>query len=881
MDKKVCLSILYYQPVLKQMTLINGKHIRILIDVVILIVISFFLLCYFEPQHLFSKTTITGGDTGSHYYTAQYLRDYLLPKSKISGWCQGNLAGFPILQYYFPFPFLMMAILSWIIPLPIAFKLVTVIGTFLLPFCTYLFFRFLKQTFPVPIIGALFSLSFLFNEGNSMWGGNIPSTLAGEFCYSLGFTLSILWLGLLYYNISEKKGYLGSSILLALIGFCHGYTLLFVVFASVFFLFTVRDFSQNLKILLRIHLVALFLMLFWLLPLIAFLPHTTRFSILWIFFDWKQISREVFPIILYPFIGLNLAGVVWMWLKNLKSFDITSIRPWGYLWFLAICGVGLCAIGYRLGVVDVRFLPFFQFFLIAGSAMVFSLIPVPKKAGILLAFIVLLLTLLWVDSQETFVKKWIRSNYAGFEERPLWNDFLSTNQFLKGSPQEPRIVYEHSMLHRRAGSVRAFEAIPLFSGRSTLEGVYIQASLCVPFIFYLQSEISQKASMPIPNYNYSRFNLKRGMEHFKLFNIKDFIVAEPETKAAVEKLPDFRLREQFGPYHVYEFLANPNRYVESLKFKPVLSTAKDWRKLSYKWFRLGDLSVPIVFENTIDGKDRHRFLIPDHLDIKQPPKQPIETVEPLKEVINEEEILIEGAPIGKPVLIKISYHPNWKVEGADRIYLVSPAFMLIFPTSSQVRLYYGRSWPNYVGILITSLTIFIILFSLVYDFTVVQKLMSKWFDRYVIKAALATMALLAFASIYYLVFLAPEFPVLAYNKGIKYFTKQDYDTAKTHFKYVLQRHPQTLIVDQAAYHYAMCFFREKDWDNTIMALEWLLKTYPETGRASEARYHLGLCYLNSGKINAARKQFNQTIDEFPNDIWARFAADRLKEMTSL
>ena len=188
------------------MILKSGKHIRPVVDIFILITIFLFLLCYFEPQHLFSKTTITGGDTGSHYYTAQYLKDYLLPKGKISGWCQGNLAGFPILQYYFPLPFLMMNFLSLIMPLQVAFKLITVIGTFLLPFATYLFFRFLKQPFSVPIIGALFSLSFLFNEGNTMWGGNIPSTLAGEFCYSLGFTLSIMWLGLLYYNISEKKG---------------------------------------------------------------------------------------------------------------------------------------------------------------------------------------------------------------------------------------------------------------------------------------------------------------------------------------------------------------------------------------------------------------------------------------------------------------------------------------------------------------------------------------------------------------------------------------------------------------------------------------------------------------------------------------------------
>jgi hypothetical protein len=47
------------------------------------------------------------------------------------------------------------------------------------------------------------------------------------------------------------------------------------------------------------------------------------------------------------------------------------------------------------------------------------------------------------------------------------------------------------------------------------------------------------------------------------------------------------------------------------------------------------------------------------------------------------------------------------VEGADEIYLVSPAFMLIYPSSSTVRLYYGRTLPDFVGALLTGLGLFI------------------------------------------------------------------------------------------------------------------------------------------------------------------------------
>ena len=837
-----------------------------------------FLLCYFEPHLLFSKTITTGGDTGSHYYTAEYLTNYLLPQGKISGWCQGNLAGFPMLQNYFPFPFLLMAILSWVIPLQISFKLVTVLGTFLLPPCTYLFFRLLRQPFPVPVMGAVFTLPFLFMEGNSMWGGNIPSTLAGTFCYSLGFALTVLWLGLLYRAISEQKGWMGCSILLAMIGLCHGYTLLFAVFTSTFFIFTRKGIGHNVRTLIQIHLIAFFLMAFWLLPLIVFLPYTTRFSILWIFFDLQQIGREIFPVIMYPFIGLAISGVVWALIKKIRPPHSIAMKPWAYLWFSAFCGVALYWIGYKIGVVDIRFLPFLQFFLVVAGAMVFCSISSHKKVSVLLALMALTLTFLWVDERETFIRNWIRSNYMGFENRRLWEPFISVNRFLKGTPGDPRVVYEHSMIHQGAGSVRAFESLPLFSGRSTLEGVYIQGSLCVPFIFYLQSEISQKASTPIPDYNYSRFNLQRGVDHLRLFNVRELIVAEAETKKAIKGFPGFQFRYRAGPYEIYELETGSKRYVEPLKYKPVLVTKGDWRRLFYKWFRLGDLAVPIVFKNEVKDGDNLRFHIMETPDVRRLPKEPVAGDGTFKETVKEEEIVIEGATPGNPLLIKVSYHPNWKVEGADRVYLVSPAFMLIYPESSRVRLYFGRTWPDYAGAIMTALAILYILLLSVTDLSSAQNRVSRWFDRYCLKGVLIFMGVACLAGGFYLVRHSPEFPVLSYNKGIQFFTKEDFSTARHYFKEVLKRFPQTLIVDQAAYHYAMCYFREKKWDDTVRALESLLEDYPETGRAGEAIYHKGLCYMKMGKIRQARECFLNTVHEFPDEVWARFAKDRLKEI---
>ncbi len=862
---------------------VEGKRQRpfFVIDLIALAALFLFLLCYFEPSSLLSMTITTGGDTASHYYTAQYLRDYLLPRGEISGWCQGNLAGFPMLQYYFPLPFFIIVLLSWVMPLQIAFKFGTALGTFLLPPAAYLFFRLLKQPRPVPIMGAAFTLPFLFMQGNTMWGGNIPSTLAGEFCYSLGFALSIVWLGLLYRTLSEKTSLLKPALLLALVGLSHGYTLLYAVLASVFFLFTRQDLAQNLKKLFLIYVLALLFMGFWLLPLLAFLPYTTRFSILWIFMDLSQFLREMVPPITRPFIVLSLAGTLIFLVIKRKHETAVPSGPLAYLLFLTGCGFGLYAIGYRLGLVDARFLPYSQFFLITTGAMTFSLARSRQGEKIVLAAILILLTCLWVDSKETFIHKWIQSNYAGFENRPLWKPYQAANRFLQGSPQDPRVVYEHSMVHRRAGTVRAFESLPLFSGRSTLEGLYIQASLSVPFIFYIQSETSKGPSTPIPDYNYSRFNLDRGAAHLRLFNVGDYIVSEAETKERARKDPAFQFQRAFGPYEIYELIENLDRYVVPLRFKPVLVSAGQWKKLSYKWFRLGDLSVPLVCREGDVEEDPTRFHVEGHPDVRHLPRTPIVgDGGHLQETIKEEEVLIQGATAGKPLLIKISFHPNWKVEGADRIYLVSPSFMLIYPEKSRVRLYYGKTWPDLVGISLTALAFMFLVLSRLSVFRGMDRHLSGWFDRFAVKIFLPLILVLASAMAYYLLFVSHEYPAVIYNRGLARFSQGDYQGAREYFREIIERHPQTLLSDQSEFHYAICFFKEEDWQQTIRCLTRLLEHYPETRKASEALYHIGLCYLKTGNKEQARRHFNTLLQDCPEKPWSEAARNRLKEISA-
>jgi hypothetical protein len=59
--------------------------------------------------------------------------------------------------------------------------------------------------------------------------------------------------------------------------------------------------------------------------------------------------------------------------------------------------------------------------------------------------------------------------------------------------------------------------------------------------------------------------------------------------------------------------------------------------------------------------------------------------------------------IGVPVLVKVSYFPNWEASGATGPWRVAPNLMVVIPTSTHVSLHYGRTMTDWAGIVVTGL----------------------------------------------------------------------------------------------------------------------------------------------------------------------------------
>jgi hypothetical protein len=58
-----------------------------------------------------------------------------------------------------------------------------------------------------------------------------------------------------------------------------------------------------------------------------------------------------------------------------------------------------------------------------------------------------------------------------------------------------------------------------------------------------------------------------------------------------------------------------------------------------------------------------------------------------------------------PVLVRVSYFPNWQVTGADGPYRVAPNLMIVVPTDTEVHLTYERSGLDITAYVLTILGI--------------------------------------------------------------------------------------------------------------------------------------------------------------------------------
>jgi hypothetical protein len=253
-----------YDPVARAQ---RDRVVRLVVDVLVVAICALFVFANLHPRDLLSSAVPAGGDMGAHVWGPAYLRDHLLPEWRLSGWTPDWYAGFPAYQFYMVVPSLLIVALDvgifggWLMLVPLAaaaalaararlasagwrrrllvtvavvvavlgvelpygtaFKLVTVAGLLSLPLAAYAFGRLADLAFPGPALLAVATVPFLFDRNFTIYGGNVASTLAGEFAFSISLSLCVLYLGVVIRGLRTGRHRALAAVLLALTGLCH------------------------------------------------------------------------------------------------------------------------------------------------------------------------------------------------------------------------------------------------------------------------------------------------------------------------------------------------------------------------------------------------------------------------------------------------------------------------------------------------------------------------------------------------------------------------------------------------------------------------------------------------------------------------------------
>ena len=317
------------------------RQLVTLANVAVVVCCCVFVWLHLQPHLLLRNTTPAGGDMGAHVWGPAFLRDTLLPQGRLTGWTMDWYAGFPALTFYFPLPSLIIALLSFLVPYGIAFKLVTVLGLVSLPASAAAFGALSGMRRPYAACLSVATVPFLFDRGWTIYGGNVGSTLAGEFSFSISLSFALLFLGVLARSLDTGKHRGWAIVLFGCTVLSHILPAMFAIVAAVVMVL-IYPRVKRFAVAATVGVLGLALTGFWIVPFAARLPFTNDMG-------WEKIERYGLPLF-----GRSLGGpeeaLLWLSLPVAVAIAVYATVVLRYRWYVAAAaavavGAAMAALG--------------------------------------------------------------------------------------------------------------------------------------------------------------------------------------------------------------------------------------------------------------------------------------------------------------------------------------------------------------------------------------------------------------------------------------------------------------------------------------------------------------------------------------------------------
>ena len=748
---------------------------------------TIFLLLALHPNLILRNNTPTGGDMGAHVWAPAYLRDYLLSNFKLSGWSMDWYSGLPIYRFYMVVPALMIVLLDVVLPYGIAIKIIAVIGILALPYTTWLFGRFAKFAYPLPELFAIAATIFLFDESFTIYGGNIASTMAGEFSFSISLSLAMLGFALLAKGLDTGKYRVLAAIIISLSALSHGIVLLFV-FGGAALMLVVWNKRESLQFGAKVIALAVLLSSFWVLPFVTNHAYMTdmkyeprpsgaadsfwkMFFPLHILLDVSITALAVIGAIALvrsrhkagtwiTLLTLSLAAGVFIARNSLPVIGLLwnpRILPFFYLlrYFLFVVGLyELATFALRMKsmsriaraepgtavVLDIAkprdnftfnlaLLSGFALFVLAAIGFRFQELPFGStqvnSAG---QYEYVWGPLRTKSTNDGFVDGWARWNFTGYEGKNAYGEYYGIVQTMKQLGEDStqgcgRALWENSGELNKYGTTMSLMLLPFWTDGciSSMEGLFFEAAGSTPYHFITAAAMSKQSSNPVRELRYDNNDATLGVRYMQELGVKYFMGFTPEAIAQASQQEGLTEVARSGPWVVYR-VANSD-VVTPLATQPVVANISSsnprerWLEVGTSWFQHPETWTTPIADDGPSEWQRIDVVVDEskregepnsnnrRVDVVNPATAltpvPLEPVVISNVNIGEESVRFSVDKIGVPVLVRVSYFPNWKVDGATGPYRVAPNMMVVIPTSTTVNMHYGWNMIDYVAYLLS------------------------------------------------------------------------------------------------------------------------------------------------------------------------------------
>jgi hypothetical protein len=334
-----------------------------------------------------------------------------------------------------------------------------------------------------------------------------------------------------------------------------------------------------------------------------------------------------------------------------------------------------------------------------------------------------------------FLTFWAKWNYSGYEhtgsepDTKVYPEHRALIDTLERLPRG-RALWEGGSSLGVYGTPLAPMLLPYWTdGRvASMEGLYYESSATTPYHFMTAATLSGpgNSSNPqrgLPYRSLAEFDV--GVRYLQKLGVRYYLVHSDQAKAQaarsgslveVATSRDTDAQQPHG-WTIYEVRDAP--LVEALTAQPVVVpgvSVRGWQdEVAVPWWDapastppesrdLAMLDRPLVADgpsswtrarppavSRADAPDRR---LPNAATV---PVRAVAPVDVTRIRATNDSVSFRVSRTGVPVIVKTSYFPNWTAVGAEGPWRATPNFMVVVPTSREVRLEYAATTAENLG----------------------------------------------------------------------------------------------------------------------------------------------------------------------------------------